>query len=176
MILMRLHTLKRQHDIGHPLDEVFLFFSKPENLSLITPKDLRFRLHTPSPIVMKEGALIDYAIRIIGIPIRWRTLIATFDPPYRFEDLQLRGPYLYWHHLHSFQATEHGTRMTDEVTYALPFGPLGEIVHSLLIERQLETIFDFRARALTDLFSGNRPRVEQNSRRPRSFGNMVPSS
>ena len=101
---------------------------------------------------MKEGAVIDYTIRVAGIPQRWTTLITEFTPPSRFVDLQLRGPYSYWHHTHIFVAIDDGTKVIDDVHYALPFGLLGRLAHSLFVQRMLRSIFDFRRRALEDLF------------------------
>ncbi len=150
---MKVHTLFRRQLVTTPLPEVFEFFSRPENLERITPPDLGFQILTPSPIAMREGAVIDYAIRIGPFPTRWTTLITTYEPPHRFVDLQLRGPYAYWHHTHSFEETPDGTLLTDEVRYALPFGPLGEIVRELAVERQLEYIFRQRSRVIESLFS-----------------------
>jgi ligand-binding SRPBCC domain-containing protein len=150
---MTLYSLKRQHLIRRPLEEVFAFFSRPENLAEITPASLRFQLLTPQPIVMKDGAVIDYTIRPFGLPLRWTTLITEFTSPLRFVDLQLRGPYAYWHHTHSFQETEDGTLVTDEVRYALPFGILGQAVHALVVRRQLNHIFDVRESVLKRCFS-----------------------
>jgi ligand-binding SRPBCC domain-containing protein len=150
---MNLVSLKRQQLIRRPLEEVYAFFSRPENLAEITPVSLRFQLLTPQPVVMKDGAVIDYTIRPFGLPLRWTTLITEFTPPLRFVDLQLRGPYSYWHHTHSFQGTEEGTVMTDDVRYALPFGMLGQAVHALVVRRQLNHIFDVRESVLKRYFS-----------------------
>lgn len=149
---MRLYTLKRQQLISRPLEEAFSFFSRPENLSLITPASLKFQMLTPSPIEMKEGAMIDYTVRPFGFPLRWTTFITDFKPPYRFADLQLRGPYAYWHHVHTCTETDDGTMMTDEIHYGLPFGLLGRIAHALFVRRQLDMIFDFRKAALETAF------------------------
>jgi ligand-binding SRPBCC domain-containing protein len=150
---MKLYHLKRQQQFRQSSDELFAFFSRPENLAAMTPSPLRFRLITPPPVVMKESAVIDYTIRVSGIPLRWTTLITAFEPNRRFVDLQLRGPYAYWHHTHSFTETDDGTMMTDEVRYALPFGILGTIAHRLFVRRQLETIFEFRKATLEKVFT-----------------------
>lgn len=151
---MKLYTLKRQQYIQRPIQEVFGFFSKPENLAVITPSELGFRILTPSPVPMHTGSLIDYTIKVIGFRVRWRTLIAHFNPPYSFVDVQTRGPFAYWRHTHSFEKAEGGTMMTDEVRYALPFGLFGALVHNLFVKRQLENIFGYRARILSDRFPG----------------------
>jgi ligand-binding SRPBCC domain-containing protein len=102
---------------------------------------------------MKEGAVVDYTIKIAGLSVRWTTLITLYDPPHRFVDLQLRGPYAYWHHTHTFEETPDGTLLTDEVRYALPFGFIGEIAHALAVERQLAYIFRERSAVIESLFS-----------------------
>jgi ligand-binding SRPBCC domain-containing protein len=145
---MKIYTLKRQLMIKRPIDEVFRFFEKPENLSRITPDGIGFEILTPRPISMHVGAVLDYTIRVIGIPVHWTTLIADYDPPRRFADVALRSPYSLWHHTHTFEETLDGTLMTDEVRYALPFGPLGRLVHSLWVQGQLERIFDYREAAI----------------------------
>jgi ligand-binding SRPBCC domain-containing protein len=149
---MSVHVLVREQTVARPLEEVFAFFSRPENLSRITPGELGFRILTPSPVPMHRGAVIDYVVRPFGLPLRWRSLITDFDPPHRFVDEQLRGPYDLWHHAHSFIETDEGTRIRDEVHYALPLGPLGRLVHALAVRRRLEIIFDHRARAVAEFF------------------------
>ncbi|TSA20416.1 CDP-paratose 2-epimerase [bacterium] len=149
---MKLNTLKRQQLIRQPLEETFSFFSHPENLAMLTPASLEFQMLTPAPIEMKEGAVIDYTVRPFIFPLRWTTFITDFKPPHRFADLQLRGPYAYWHHAHTFTETDDGTMMTDEIHYALPFGLLGKIAHALFVRRQLDMIFDFRKATLETVF------------------------
>jgi ligand-binding SRPBCC domain-containing protein len=128
-----------------PPEEVFPFFGDALNLEAITPPWLGFRVVTPGPIEMEPGARIEYRLRLHGIPIRWRTTIAVWDPPHRFVDVQLSGPYRMWHHTHDFEpAADGGTLMRDTVRYALPFGPLGAAAHRLLVRRDLEAIFDYR--------------------------------
>ena len=152
---MTVYTLKRRQHIKRPLDEVFAFFSRPENLELLTPRHLRFQMLTPSPIQMKEGALIDYAIRLLGISFRWTTYITLFNPLRSFVDVQLRGPYTFWHHTHTFDATVDGTIVTDEVTYALPFSFLGRMAHGLFVKYQLRRIFNYREAQIADIFSSD---------------------
>lgn len=149
---MKLYTLKRQQLIGRPLQEVFSFFSKPENLELLTPKNLGFEIITPSPIIMKEGAVIDYTIKIAGFPVRWTTLITSYEPPLRFVDLQLKGPYSYWHHAHTFTETAEGVLISDEVHYSMPFGIVGRVAHQLFVKRQLESIFTLRGSTIEIIF------------------------
>jgi ligand-binding SRPBCC domain-containing protein len=130
-------------------DEVFPFFADARNLEAVTPPWLGFRVVTPGPISMAAGALIEYRLRLHGVPLRWRTTIAVWDPPRRFVDVQLSGPYRMWHHTHYFsRAPDGGTVMRDTVRYALPFGPLGALAHRLLVQRDLDRIFDFRRDAV----------------------------
>jgi ligand-binding SRPBCC domain-containing protein len=108
---------------------------------------------TPLPIHMRPGALIDYQLRLFGLPFRWRTRIATFAPPDRFTDVQVRGPYRYWHHLHEFRPVPGGTEVIDRVEYAMPYGPFGALAHALCVRRLLGRIFDYRRERLQALFS-----------------------
>ncbi len=149
---MKIHSLHRRQLVRQPLEKVFEFFARPENLSMITPRSMNFSILTPSPLVMKEGALIDYTVTIVGTGMRWTTLITEYQPPHCFIDVQLRGPYSYWHHKHTFYETDEGTMIEDEIRYAMPFGFLGEIVHSLFVGRTLNNIFDHRMKTIRQLF------------------------
>lgn len=143
-------VLLHRTEIPRPRDEVFDFFSRAENLERLTPANLRFRILTPLPIEMREGALIDYRLRLNGIPLKWRTLISTWDPPNVFVDTQLKGPYRQWIHTHRFTDAGDGrTLMEDEVRYRLPFGPLGMIALPI-VRRQVQGIFEYREKALAE--------------------------
>lgn len=152
---MKTYKLKRQQVIPKPLEEVFEFFSRAENLAKITPESLDFKILTPLPIEMKAGSLIDYTVKPLLLPIRWTTMITDYNPPNGFIDQQLKGPYSFWHHTHSFEHTPEGTLITDEVVYALPFGILGRIVHALFVKRQLRRIFDYRSSVIKTIFNEN---------------------
>jgi ligand-binding SRPBCC domain-containing protein len=147
-----MHILTSKQYVSAPLDEVFAFFGKPENLGRITPGWLGFQILTPSPVQMRQGALIDYQISLGPFPTRWRTMITAFDPPHLFVDEQLSGPYSFWHHTHRFEATGSGTTIYDEIRYVLPFGPLGTLVHAVAVRRQLRGIFAHRREVIADLF------------------------
>lgn len=141
---MRIHILHREQTLPGTPDEVFPFFADAHNLEAITPPLLRFRIVTPDPIEMRVGTLIQYRLRLHGIPVSWLTSIQVWEPPYRFVDQQVRGPYALWHHTHTFvDDGAGGTRMTDTVRYALPFSPLGDLALPL-VRRDLRTIFDHR--------------------------------
>lgn len=142
---MTTHVLEREQRVSRPLEEVFAFFSDAFNLERITPPELRFRILTKPPIVVRAGTLIDYRLRLYGVPFHWKTLIERFEPNVAFVDVQLRGPYKRWHHTHRFERVgERETLMQDRVEYALPFGPLGDAVHALMVRKQVERIFAYR--------------------------------
>jgi ligand-binding SRPBCC domain-containing protein len=145
--------IDRDQHIQRPLEEVFAFFADPENLSRITPSWVGFAIRTPPPIEMKTGALIDYAIRIRGIPMKWRSEITAWQPPYRFVDEQRTGPYRYWIHEHTFEERDGGTFVSDRVRYSVPGGTL---IHRLFVARDLDRIFAHRERALEGIFAENR--------------------
>ena len=142
-----------------PRPEVFDFFSKASNLERITPPFLRFHIETKEPINMRKGALIDYTLRIHGLPALWRTEIAEWNPPFRFVDQQLKGPYSLWHHTHTFTEEAGGTRMVDEVRYEVPLGPLGDLVHALFVRQDVTNIFKYRNAEIPRLLA-DRPGVQ----------------
>lgn len=134
--------------VGKPIGNVFAFFADPGNLEAITPPWLRFRIRTPPPIEMRAGTLIDYRLRLHCIPMRWRTEISVWEPPFRFVDRQLRGPYDLWEHTHTFTECAGGTLVSDSVRYRVPGGRL---VETLFVERDLRRIFQYRRDRLGEL-------------------------
>lgn len=148
---MRERRLQVRCVVPRPLAEVFAFFADARNLEALTPSWLRFAILTPAPIEMREGALIDYRIALRGLPMRWRTRIAAWDPPHRFVDEQLRGPYRLWHHEHRFREHRDGTLVEDDVRYALAGGPLEPLIHRWLVRPDLRRIFAFRSTTLPRL-------------------------
>ena len=143
--------LTQEQRLQAPLNAVFPFFSRPENLERLTPGFLGMELLTPRPIPMHVGAIIDYVVRMNGMPMRWTTCISEYEPPHRFVDVQLKGPYSFWHHTHTFEAAGDETWVRDEVRYMLPFGPIGQAAHTLFVRRQLDTIFGYRRTCLSGI-------------------------
>ena len=151
---MRTHELHREQRLPGTPEEVFPFFADARNLEAITPPLLRFEVVTPGDIEMGVGTLIQYRLRLRGIPVGWLTSIQAWHPPHRFVDTQVRGPYALWHHTHTFVPDgDGGTLMTDTVRYAIGFGVLGEVAHRALVRRDVEAIFDFRRDAIVPLLA-----------------------
>jgi ligand-binding SRPBCC domain-containing protein len=144
------HILESRVWLAKPRPEVFAFFADPVNLARITPPWLGFRLRTPEP-VMAAGAVLDYHIRWLGFRLRWRTYIREYDPPARFVDVQVWGPYDRWEHRHLFLADRGGTWVEDRVTYRLPLGALGRLGHRVVVQRQLAQIWAYRRARLSAL-------------------------
>jgi len=149
---MKKIVLTREVTVPRPIEEVWDFFSRPENLNLITPPNMSFVILTPLPIEMKPGARIDYRINVKGIPMKWRTLISEWEPGRKFVDEQEKGPYVKWHHTHEFESVEGGTLMRDRVEYVVPGGPFQALIIPF-VRRDVEAIFDYRTKVLTERFS-----------------------
>jgi ligand-binding SRPBCC domain-containing protein len=145
-MMMVTRTLRREQVLEHPAEAVFAFFADAANLEAITPPLLRFELLTPRPVAMGIGTFLQYRLRLHGVPVRWDTVIQAWEPPRRFVDVQVRGPYRLWHHTHEVSALAEGrSLMRDTVRYAIGFGALGAAAHRLVVRRDLEAIFDHRA-------------------------------
>jgi ligand-binding SRPBCC domain-containing protein len=149
---MKIYQLETKLFLSADRDKVFKFFADPRNLERITPSWLRFEIITPSDSVIKQGTLLDYRLRLRGIPLRWQSEISVWEPPHRFVDRQTRDPYLVWVHEHSFAEHEGGTIVGDCVGYAVPGGRL---VQKFFVAPELERIFDFGRRTLEQLFNSN---------------------
>lgn len=146
---LKVHELRTEILLPRPREEVFGFFADAGNLQAITPDWLHFRILTPRPIEMRPGALIEYRLRLHGLPLRWKTGITAWDPPHRFVDEQLRGPYRLWVHEHTFQEVDGGTLVGDYVRYAVLGGTM---VNRLFVEGDVRRIFEFRQERLRERF------------------------
>jgi ligand-binding SRPBCC domain-containing protein len=144
------HRLEREQVVISPLAEAFDFFSRASNLERITPPWLNFGMLTPEPPALGAGSLIEYRLRVHGIPLHWISRIDEFVENRSFVDRQIRGPYRLWHHRHEFASVAGGTRVRDHVDYALPLGRLGEL-GLVIIRRDLTRIFDYRQAAVAQI-------------------------
>ncbi len=134
--------------------QVFSFFSKAENLEILTPEFLNFQIQKKSTPDIEKGTLIDYTLKIHGVPVKWRTLIKEWDPDQSFVDFQLKGPYKKWHHLHTFEDVVGGTLICDYVTFEIPGWIFGKALLPL-IRRDVEQIFSFRKKKIKELVLRN---------------------
>ena len=150
--MMKVFRLERTQLIPRPRSEVFAFFSDAGNLERLTPDFLNFRILTPTSNDVRAGVLIDYELTLYHVPIRWRTQIESFEPESFFTDIQLSGPYRYWHHRHEFSDVPGGTAMRDIVDYEVPLGPLGQIANQLFVRHSLGQIFAYRYNVVADIF------------------------
>lgn len=151
---MKIHQFHRELWLPRPLNEVFPFFADASNLEVLTPPWLKFKINTPLPIEMKVGATIDYQLRVHGLPLWWQSEITAWEPQRRFVDEQRRGPYRLWHHEHTFEERDGGTLTKDIVRYAVPFD---FISHRIFVKPDLERIFSYRHRKMSELFGAEEP-------------------
>jgi ligand-binding SRPBCC domain-containing protein len=147
------HKLKTSVTLPLGIDETFSFFSDASSLEIITPPELSFRIVTSQPFTIKEGTEINYRLRLYGLPIAWRARITNWNPPYRFVDEQIHGPYKRWVHIHRFYEHNENTEIMDEVWYQLPLWPFGEVAYPL-VAAQLQRIFRFRKQAILEALPG----------------------
>ncbi|WP_036725660.1 SRPBCC family protein [Patulibacter minatonensis] len=153
---MRVDVLHRTQRLDGTPEQVFPFFADAANLDAITPPLLRFRTITPMPVEMATGTVIQYALRLHGVPLRWTSVIQVWDPPHRFVDVQLIGPFGLWHHEHRFAPTgDGGTTMTDLVHHGVGLGPAGALARRLFVLRDVDRIFDHRERVIPGLLAAD---------------------
>ena len=147
---MGTHKLHTTMHLPIELERVFAFFSDAINLERITPPELGFKILTPQPLEIAAGAIIDYRLKLFGLPFYWQTAITEWEPPHRFVDVQAKGPYKEWIHTHRFRAVDGGTEIEDEVQYRLPLWPLGELGLPI-VKLQLGRIFRYRQERIRHL-------------------------
>jgi len=147
-----MYRLEHSQIVRTPRSQMFAFFADATNLERLTPSSVGFTIVSPLPIEMKVGARIEYRIRISGVPVRWLTRIAAYEPDERFIDVQERGPYKLWHHTHTFHSVDGGTEIRDLVLYEIGMGPFGRLAHRAFVQHRLRAIFDYRSRVMNELF------------------------
>jgi ligand-binding SRPBCC domain-containing protein len=147
------HVLETRVWLARPRPEVFAFVADPRNLARVTPPGLGLRLLTDAG-PLAAGVVLDLRLAWLGLPLRWRLYVREYDPPHRFVDVQVRGPWARWEHRHLFLEAEGGTWMEDRVTYGLPLGPLGRALHGALVHRQLRAFWAHRQARLAELLGG----------------------
>lgn len=145
------YILTRKLTLDLPIEKVFDFFADAGNLERITPPELNFKIITPQPIDIKKGALIDYQLKLRGLPLTWKTIISTWNPPHVFVDEALKSPYKQWIHRHAFtEISENRTLIEDQVKYRLPLEPFGDLAH-WFVRRELDYIFDYRQKEVKEI-------------------------
>jgi ligand-binding SRPBCC domain-containing protein len=148
---VRVHRLDRSQHVPLGVADAFAFYGSADNLERITPPWLRFEIRDPRPRQLSAGARLEYSLVLHRFPVRWTTEIRIWEPPHRFVDFQVRGPYRLWEHTHTFEPADGGTLITDRVDYAIPYGPLGALAHLAFVRRDLRRIFDYRRDAVAAL-------------------------
>jgi ligand-binding SRPBCC domain-containing protein len=149
---VKIYTVTFAQQVPRALAEVFEFFSRAENLETITPTWLNFRMLSVTPQPVQKGTLIRYSLRVHGLPLSWTSEIVEWEPPHRFVDVQLRGPYKLWRHEHRFETYGAGTLISDTVSLALPLGFLGQLAYKFKVRSDVEGIFTFRENKIKALF------------------------
>lgn len=150
---MTVHQLDRTLIVPISIADAFDFFSNPRNLERLTPDLVHFQFLKSPPERVSPGTILEYRLRLYGVPVKWRTRIESVEPPTRFVDVQDKGPYSMWRHTHSFREVDaRHTEIRDHVEFAMPLAPLGEIAYRLFVAHSLVQIFDYREAALRQLF------------------------
>ena len=144
------HIIEQRLVIGRPRPDVFAFFADTSHVNRLTPPWLRVTL-LGGEARRRAGAVLDYRVVCFGVPVSWRAFVREFDPPYRFLEVQLRGPFARWEHRHRFLATGGTTLMEDRLVYRLPFGLLGRAVHPILVGRVVGAAWAYRTRRIGEL-------------------------
>tara|TARA_Y100000590_G_scaffold470656_1_gene667444 strand:- start:4114 stop:4590 length:477 start_codon:yes stop_codon:yes gene_type:complete len=151
---LTIYNINRKISVNDNINNVFHFFSDANNLEILTPPWLNFKILDIIPKTMGVGTQIRYRLKLHGIPIWWTSVITEWNPPYSFTDEQKKGPYKSWIHNHTFESIENGTIIKDNVNYSIPFGsfPGGSLIHTLFVKNDVRKIFDFRKEKMSELF------------------------
>lgn len=152
---MKIRTFRAEVQLRQEPEEVFEFFSNPQNLNEITPRWLHFSIQTRMPVEMKEGTILDYRLKIRGLPVSWKSKITIWNPPVLFVDFQTKGPYQLWEHRHEFERIPGGTVVKDIVRYAVPGGLLEPAINRFLVHPDIRRIFEYRGAKLLEIFERN---------------------
>lgn len=150
-----MYTFSAEQNLPVPRSDVFAFFSDPSNLEQITPDHLSFELAMDEPIQMGEGVVLSYSLALYGIPFSWASRIEVWEPPHRFVDVQLQGPYKSWRHEHVFEETSDGTKIVDEVQYEVPGWIFAPLIHWAFVRGDIETIFQYRQQTIEERFGSD---------------------
>ncbi|HLV40360.1 SRPBCC family protein [Xanthomarina sp.] len=155
------YQLQKNQQLSCDIETAWEFFSAPENLSRITPKEMNFVVKSAiKDVPMYEGMVIDYTVSpLLNIPMKWKTRITQVEDLKSFTDFQEKGPYKYWNHYHEFIPNEKGVLMKDTIDYELPFGFMGRIAHALVVKKKLENIFNYRNKVIDELFNSKNKTV-----------------
>jgi len=148
-----MYSFKTITIIESKIDNVFEFFCNAENLQKLTPPSLDFKIITKIPFKLKKGSIIDYRIKLYGVALKWKTEITNWDPPYRFEDSQLKGPYKIWKHSHIFNPIGNKTEMIDIVKYIPKGWPFTFLINNLFVKKEIEKIFYYRTQKIIEIFN-----------------------
>ena len=148
-----MYTFQSKTILNSNIDNVFEFFCKSENLQKLTPSSLNFKILSEIPNEMKKGALIDYQIKLYGVPVKWKTKITKWNPPFEFEDTQLKGPYKLWKHSHIFTDLGDKTEMTDIVKYNPKGWPFNSLLNHIFVRKEVEKIFSYREERILSIFT-----------------------
>jgi len=149
------HEITTEQWVPQSIKKTFSFFKEAKNLEKLTPDFLKFKILSQSTQEINDETIITYRLSIHGIPFKWKSKISDWNPDSKFSDIQLKGPYRYWHHTHSFEEKNGGTLIKDHVLYKIPFGFLGDLVAASFIKKDLETIFSYRNKRIDTLMKTN---------------------
>ncbi len=150
---MKIYCLNRSINIPVTESEAWNFFSNPNNLSVITPKSMNFEVSKVDTDNIYNGQHIHYTVSpLFGISMKWTSLILDVVKQKCFTDVQVNGPYKYWHHKHIFEKISGGIKVIDKIHYALPFGCIGSILHPILVKNRLDQIFGYRNSKIKEIF------------------------